>query len=59
MLFAQPSEYNINHMEVVIRGSEQGTTFPAKVGTTVCNALIDMGVFRSCMSEQYYKKLQL
>ena len=34
-------------------------TFPTKIGTTMCNALIDTGATRSCMSEKYYKKLQL
>ena len=29
------------------------------MGTTICNALIDTGATRSCMSEKYYKKLQL
>ena len=52
-------ESNINHTEEVIIGSEQGTTFPTKTGTTMCNALIDTGVTRCCMSEKYYKKLQL
>ena len=46
-------------MEEVIIGSEQGTTFPTKVGTTVCNALIDTGATRCCISEEYYMKLQL
>ena len=40
-------------------GSEQGMTFPTKIGTTMCNALIDTGATRSCMSKKYYKKLQL
>ena len=53
------SEHNINHMEEVIIGSEQGATFPAKVGTTVCNPLTDTSATRCCMSEEYYKKLQL
>ena len=53
------NENNINHTEEVIIGSEQGTTFPTKMGTTMCNALIDTGATRSCMSENYYKKLQL
>ena len=53
------NESNINHTEEVIIGSEQGTTFPTKIGTTMCNALIDTGATRSCMSEKYYKKLQL
>ena len=30
-----------------------------KVGSTLCNALIDTGATRSCMSEAYYRKLQL
>ena len=51
------NESNINHTEVII-GSEQGMTFPTKIGTTMCNALIDTGATRSCMSEKYYKKLQ-
>ena len=52
-------EHTINHTEEVIIGSEQGTTFPIRVGTTVCNGLIDTGATRCCMSEEYYKKLQL
>ena len=53
------NENNINYTEEVIIGSEQGTTFPTKIGTTMCNALIDTGATRSCMSDKYYKKLQL
>ena len=34
---------DINHMEEVIIGMEQGTTFPTKIGTSMCNALIDTG----------------
>ena len=49
----------VNHTKEVIIGSEQGTTFPTKVGTTMCNALIDTGATRSCMSEKYYRKLHL
>ena len=52
-------EHTVNHTEEVIIGSEQGTTFPTKVGTTMCNALIDTGATRSCMSEKYYRKLHL
>ena len=33
--------------------------FPTKIGTTMCNALIDTGATRSCISEKYYKRLQL
>ena len=43
----------------MIIGSEQGTTFPTKVGSTLCNALIDTGATKSCMSESYYKMLHL
>ena len=53
------SENTVNHTEEVVIGSEQGTSFPTKVGTTLCNALIDTSATRSCMSEMYYRKLQL
>ena len=52
-------EHDINHTEEVIIGSEQGTTFPTRVGTTMCNALIDTGATRCGISDEYYKKLQL
>ena len=52
-------DYTVNHTEEVVIRSEQGTTFPMKVGSTLCNALIDTGATRSCMSEAYYRKLQL
>ena len=48
-------EHSINHTEEVIIGSEQGTIFPTRVGTTVCNTLIDTGATRCCTSEEYYK----
>ena len=40
----------INHTEEVVIGSEQGTTFPTKVGATLCNALIDTSATRSNLS---------
>ena len=49
----------IDSAEEVIIGSEQGTTFPTKVGSTLCNALIDTGATKSCMNESYYKMLHL
>ena len=52
-------ESSIDHTEEVIIGSEQGMTFPTKIGTTMCNALIDTGATRCCINEKYYKKLQL
>ena len=50
-------EQEINHTEEVIIGSEQGTTFPTKSGTSMCNALIDTGATKSCISERYYQQL--
>ena len=44
-------------MEEVIIGTEQGTTFPTKIGTMICNALIDTGTTKSCISEWFYQKL--
>ena len=38
---------------------EQGTTFPTKIGTSMCNALIDTGATISCISERYYQNLPL
>ena len=49
----------MDHTEEVIIGLEQGMTFPTKLGTTICNALIDTSATRCCISEKYYKKLQL
>ena len=50
---------HIDSAEEVIIGSEQGTTFPTKVGSTICNALIDTSATKSCMSESYCKTLHL
>ena len=52
-------KYGMDHTEAVVIGSEQGTTFPTKIGAMVCNALIDTGAIRCCISEEYYRKLQL
>ena len=46
-------------MEEVVIGVEHGTTFPTKIGTSVCNALIDTDATRSCISEEYYQSLSL
>ena len=51
------SKYETLHTEEVIIGTEQGTTFPTKIGTSVCNALIDTGTTKSCISERYYQQL--
>ena len=52
-------KYGIDHTEKVVIRSEQDTTFPTKKGATVCHALIDTGATRCCISEEYYRKLQL
>ena len=51
------SKQDINHIEEVIIGTEQGTIFPTKIGTSRCNALIDTSATRSCISEKYYQHL--
>ena len=51
---------DINHTEEVIIGTEQGTMFSTKIGTSMCNALIDTGATKkSCISEKYYQSLSL
>ena len=50
---------SMDSAEEVIIGSEQGTTSPTKRGSTLCNALIDTGTTKSCMSESYYKTLHI
>ena len=41
----------------MIIGTKQGTTFPTKIGTSICNALIDTGATKSCISESFYQHL--
>ena len=53
------SNQDIDHTEEVVIGMEQGTTFPSRIGTSMCNALIDTGATRSCKSEKYYQGLPL
>ena len=49
-------EHETIHTEEVIIGTEQGTTFPTRIGTSICNTLIDTGATKSCISERYYQK---
>ena len=44
-------------MEEVFIGIAQGMTFPTRIGTLMCNALIDTGATKSCISEKYYQNL--
>ena len=53
------SKQDVNHTDEVIIGTEQGMTFLTKIGTTTCNALIDTGTTKSCISEKYYQSLSL
>ena len=41
----------------MIIGTEQGTTFPTRIGNSICNALIDTSTTKSCISERYYQQL--
>ena len=50
-------EHETLHTEEVIIGTEQGTTFPTRIGTSICNALIDTGTTKSCISERVYQQL--
>ena len=50
-------EHEILHTEEVIIGTEQGTTFPTRIGTSICNTLIDTSTTKSCISERYYQQL--
>ena len=52
-------QHHLEDVHQVIIGSEKGTTFLAVIDQTVCNALIDTGASRSCISEVFYKKLNL
>ena len=44
-------------IEQVVLGTERGTTFPIDIQGSKCNALIDTGATRSCISETYFKTL--
>ena len=54
---------NDRHMDEcilqVIVGSSKGTTFQTKIGDVICNDLVDTGASRSCISESFYRKLNL
>ena len=40
-------------------GTTVGATVPATLEHTLCNALVDTGATRSCLSEEYYQQLLL
>ena len=54
---SKTKQHETIHTEEVSIGTEQGTTFPTRIGTSICNALIDTGATKSCISERYYQQL--
>ena len=48
-----------SRVELVTVGTTLGATVPATLEHTLCNALVDTGVTRSCLSEEYYQQLLL
>ena len=46
-------------MEVINLRLTQGVAFPVTIGGVHCNALIDTGTMRSCISETLYNQLML
>ena len=46
-------------IEQVTVGKTHGATIPVSVGASKCNALIDTGAMRCCVSEQYFQQLKL
>ena len=49
--------HKIEKIEQVVIGTERGTTFLINIQGSKCNALIDTGAARSCISEAYFKTL--
>ena len=48
-----------SRVELVTVGTMVGATVPATLEHTLCNALVDTGATRSCLSEEYYQQLLL
>ena len=48
-----------SRVELVTVGTTVGATVPATLEHKLCNALVDTGVTRSCLSEGYYQELLL
>ena len=49
--------HRVEAVEQVVIGPKRGTTFPVNLQGTLCNALIDTGATKSCISESYFKTL--
>ena len=54
-----PNDSSSSRVELVTVGTMVGATVPATLEHTLCNALVDTGATRSCLSEEYYQKLLL
>ena len=48
-----------SRVELVTVGTTVGATVPATLEHTLCNAVVDTGTTRSCLSEEYYQQLLL
>ena len=61
ILSCQPENLNENdnHTEEVIIGFEQGMTFPTKIGTTMCNALIDTVATRKLYEQEILQEIAI
>ena len=46
-----------HRIEEVWIGSTFGATIPAQVGSIKCNALVDTGATRSCISREFYEMI--
>ena len=49
--------HKVEAVEQVVIDTKRGTTFPTNLQGTLCNALIDTGATKSCISESYFKTL--
>ena len=49
-----PKQRRIKEVRV---GSTVGATIPVQVGQIKCNALVDTGATRSCISKEFYQQL--
>ena len=48
-----------SRVELVTVGTTVGATVPGTLEHTLCNALVDTGTTRKCLSEEYYQQLLL
>ena len=46
-----------SRVELVTVGTTVGAIVPATLEHTLCNALVETGVMRSCLREEYYQTI--